>query len=232
MLREFPEMKKLFESAKGIIPPEHDGLKVYADLAYGRFEDFIRTSFPNFCRYVGDDLEPVVREFIKLRHEEPLLLRLGREFLEFFKEGDLPLKAKYPFLEELLLYELLEIELFNAPDDLYGGDFSWDGVYRLSKTAVLESFSYPVHKCAGLTSEDLSGSKGEYYLLIYRGKGEEVRSVELTDFVFSFLKDVVGGATPGRALEGKGLGVELDYVEPYLEKFLGELLSLGVLVKV
>lgn len=224
-------MKELFRTAKGIVHPKTEGMRVYADLAYGRFEDFVKTSFPNFCRCAGESIKPIVREFLREKHSEPLLLKLGRDFFDFFKAGDLPLKERYPFLEELLLYELLEIELFNAPDDLYGGEFSWEGAYRLSETALLRSFSYPVHKCEGMTPEKLAKGRGSFYLLLYRGKGEDVRSVELTEFVFSFLKDIAGGASPEEALKARGLGEEEKGARPYLEKFLKELLDLGVLVK-
>ncbi|WP_457601149.1 HvfC/BufC family peptide modification chaperone [Hydrogenivirga sp.] len=231
MLREFDSMKRLFSVAKGEVSSDNPRESIYHELVYNRFEDFIRTSFPLFSSFVGSSLEPLVREFLSLEHRSPLLLSLGEEFLRFFKGKKTDLKERYPFLEELLLHEWLEIELFNAPDESPSETFSWEERYRLSSTARLLELEYPVHKGEGMTAEELAGARGKYHLLLYRGPNDDVRSVELTGFVFSFLRELCEGADPLEALEGRNLGDELELVRSYLDKFLGELVSLGVLVK-
>jgi len=231
MRRELYEMRKLFETAKGVKDPEEHNLEVYHQLVYNRFEDFIRTSFPVFSSFLEGELETIVDEFLRERHTKPLLIELGREFVEFFRGRDYHFKDTLPFLEELLLYEWLEIELFNAPDDASSEDFHWEGRYRLSSTSRLLRFSYPVHRCEGVSTEDILKKKGDYYLLLYRGNTKEVRNVELTEFVYSFLKDITGGMSPEEALECRDLGEDREEVKAYLERFLKELVNFGVIIK-
>lgn len=224
-------MRKLFATAKGITPPENERLELYFLLVYNRFEEFIETSLPSLSQYLGDELEPLVREFMRLKHTSPLLLDLGNEFVDFFRGKELPLKAKLPFLEELALYEWLEVELFNAPDERLSEGFSWKGSYRLSSSAKILHFSFPVHRFNSMSYEEMIAAKGNYYLLMYRDRDENVKSVELTEFVYGYLKEVVGGVSPKTALERRELEFELEEVIPYLENFMSRLVSVGVLVK-
>ena len=231
MRRDLEEIRLIFETAKGIRSPEDHALGVYKNLVHNRFEDLIRTSFPKFSDLVDEELPTMVDEFLKVKHSSPLLLHVTKEFLDFFKAQSFPVKSKYPFLEDLLLHEWLEIHLFNLPEDGERAEFSWDFSLRLSRTSVLTDLSYPVHKIGGLSADDVIRKKGSYYLLTYRGFSEEVKSVELTEFVYTFLRDIDGGMTPISALKEKKLGEEEDFVKSYLEKFLRELCDLGVMVK-
>ncbi len=231
MRRELESIKLLFETAKGVRSPEDNALGVYRDLVHNRFEDLIRTSFPKFSQIVGEDLSSIVDEFVKVKHSSPLLLHATKEFVDFFRSFDSPIKREHPFLEELLFHEWLEIHLFNLPEEGERAEFSWESLFRISRTCALSEFTYPVHKLGSLSPEDISGRKGAYYLLTYRGFSEEVKSVELTEFVYAFLRDIDSGVTPSDALKRKGLGEEEEFVRGYLDKFLRELCDLGVLVK-
>ena len=213
--------------------PESEALALYRELVYNRFEDFIKTSFPLFSSFAGEDLKPLVEEFLKEDHTSPLLVDLGRDFLGFFERIETPLKERLPFLEELLLYEWSEIEVFKAQDEEGASDFSWEGSYRLSSSSKLLKFRYPVHRAQELSTEEILKAEGEHYLLLYRDRSDKVRSQELTPFVYGFLKDIDSGRSPLEVLEGSDLSSEEKReARPYLERFLKELLDLRILVKV
>ena len=213
--------------------PESEALALYRELVYNRFEDFIKTSFPLFSSFAGEDLKPLVEEFLKEDHTSPLLVDLGRDFLRFFERIETPLKERLPFLEELLLYEWSEIEVFKARDEEVASDFSWEGSYRLSSSSKLLKFRYPVHRAQELSKEEILKGKGEHFLLLYRDKSDKVRSQELTPFVYGFLKDIDSGRSPIEALKGSDLSSEEKRkARPYLERFLKELVDLRILIKV
>jgi len=226
------EMERIFRVARGLEKPENDRLEVYQRLVRGRFEDYLETTFPLFFSFAGDDLGPIIEEFIRNDHPSPLLMDLGKEFLEFFKGFDTPIKSKKPFLEDLLVYEWSEIEVFNALEEGEGGEFSWMGKYRLSASSRLLHFNYPVHRAEDLSEEGLISGKGNYHVLIYRDRDDEVKNAELTPFVFRFLKEISEGKSPLEALENSELeDSEREEVKPYLERFLGDLLGKGILIR-
>ncbi len=221
-------MKNLFESAKGLKAPESPAQETYHLLVFNRFFDFVETSFPLFSSFAEDELRSLIKEFLKLRHTSPLLLDLGKEFVEFFREAETPLKERFPFLEELLLYEWTEIEVFNAPDEGESCPMNWEGYYRLSKSARLIRFQYPVHRAEDLTPEEIISQKGKYYFLMYRDK-DEVKRTELTPVVYRFLNLINSGKTPSSALEISDFGEYVEEARQYLERFLDQLLKLKIL---
>lgn len=225
------EMKNLFEVAKGLKVPQNSAQETYHLLVFNRFYDFVETSFPLFSSLAEDELKSLIRDFLKLKHTYPILLGLGKEFVEFFRKVETPLKEKLPFLEELLIYEWTEIEVFNAPEEREAVPMSWEGHYRISKSARLLRFEYPVHKAEELSAEEILSGKGEYHLLIYRDREDEVKRTDLTPVVYRFLYLINSGETPSSALEVSDLGEYAEEARPYLERFLSELIALKVLIK-
>ena len=225
-------IRRLFNVAKGLEETEEEALRLYRTLVYNRFEDFVRTSFPVFSSFVGEELRDILEDFIKEDHASPLLIDLGRDFLDFFHRIRHPVKERLPFLEELLLCEWSEIEVFKAPEEERDGDFSWEGTYRLSASSRLLRFRFPVHRAEELSAEEILKEEGDYCLLIYRDRSHRVNLEELTPFVYSFLKDIDSGRSPIDVLRSSGLSAEeKEEARPYLERFLRELLGLGILVK-
>lgn len=225
----FEVMRRLFNVAWGREETDDERLQIYAELVYNRFEDFVKTSFPLFTSFVDKHLGEVLREFVSREHRSPLLIDVGEEFLDFFVSFKHPIKERLPFLVELLLLEWLEIKTFNAEDEKTNDDFSWRGLYRLSKSSCLSRFSYPVHRVEELSVEEVIKGKGRYNLLIFRDMEETLRKVELTDFVYDYLTLVGLGRSP---LEAFGaFDVSWEEVKPYLERFFRDLLSQGILVR-
>jgi len=225
---EFEVMKRLFNVAWGREETDDERLAIYSELVYNRFEDFIKTSFSFFASSVEDHLKEILHEFVPREHRSPLLIDIGREFLDFFVSFEHPVKERLPFLEELLLLEWLEIEIFNAEDEISDSDFNWHGRYRFSKSSSLVSFFYPVHRAEEIPIEEIIEGRGRYNLLIFRDREDTVRKVELTDFVYDYLTLVGLGWSPLEALRVFEVDEE---VKPYLERFFRDLLSQGVLIR-
>lgn len=223
-------MEKIFRVALGRDETKDQRLKIYRDLVFSRLEDALSVSFPIFKSFVGEDFGRLVSEFMKNGPRTPILLEASREFAEFFRKKEDPLKERIPFLDELVLFEWLEIEVFNAEEE-ETSEFSWERTYRLSESARLVSFSYPIHRVEGRGPEEITKAKGKYNLLIYRDPLDlEVKSVDLTEFVHSLLCDVDRGLTPKEALLRRKETADPEEVGPYLDRFFRELCSKALLV--
>ena len=217
-------MKELFLVAKGELEPKDEGQRAYRELVFNRFYDAISTTFPLFSSFVGEEaLSKLISLFLREKHSSPLLLNLLGEFVEFFRKAGEHLKSDKPFLEELLIYEWTEVELFNASDS------TEEKVYRLSPSARLLTFEYPVHRAEELNKEEIVSKRDRYYLLLYRDpETYEVNSVELTRPVFEFLR-LLEGSTPKEAIRKVDWGVDVNEVEGYILRFVEELKKKGVL---
>lgn len=225
------EMERIFRTALGREETTDRGLKVYRDLVKTRIEEVLSSSFPLFKRFVGDLFEDLVSEFISFPHRSPFLTDLTGEFVEFFRSKEMPLKRKLPFLEDVLLYEWFESLLVNAPEE-GTSTFSWEGRYRLSSSSRLVRFRYPVHRADSMELEELLKKEGSYHLLLFRDPEDFlVRQVELTEFVYDFLCKVGKGEKPMETLSRITPGdIDPKDLKPYLERFMQDLCSKGVLV--
>ena len=233
MEREYDIISELFKGVRGLQISDIEWLSVYSDLVRGRLEDLISTSYPVFKSFLTrEEFEEIMTEFIKEDHPHPLLIDLTREFVQFFISRDFSAKRRLPFLEELVKYEWTEIELFNEKDEpiTNSKDWSWEEPLSLSASSRLVNYTYPVHEAYSLQEQEILNLRGNYNLLIYRdARNYEVRTVALTDFVFSFLQKVTCGEPPPKALKASPEDVDPDSVRVYLENFLRELLKVGAL---
>jgi hypothetical protein len=107
--------------------------------------------------------------------QSPQVWYMPKEFYQFIVESKHPLLSKYSFLEELLLFEWTEVEIFMMEDRPV--ECSSEGDLRFSRLVLnpehqLFNFSYPVHKKKPkhITLSD----KGDYYLIAHRNKSGEV----------------------------------------------------------
>ncbi len=225
-------MEKLFKVARGEVECEDERLRVYKDLVFNRFYDCLETSFPLFTSFIGSGtLAELVGEFLKEPHRSPFLIDVAENFVYFLLRKKPDLSREKPFLIELLRYEWLRIELYNAPDPMYSGSFSFQSHLSLSPSARLVRFIYPVHRLTD-SHRGKNPPKGRYNLLMFRTPEEfTIKDIELTDFVYEFLyKVLVKGCIPEKVLESVEKDIEPSEVASYLERFLKDLWKLGAVV--
>jgi hypothetical protein len=207
-------------------------LAVCSDLIRGSFEDLITTSFPLFRKFLKEEeFEEILTGFIKEEHPETLFLELARQFVDYFKRENFSAKVRTPFLEELLSHEWTEIELYNEKEEPLRSDkWNWDAPLKLSSSARLVCYEYPVHEAYELSREEILSLRGTYHLLIYRdARNYEIKTAQLTEFVYNFLRKLTSGANPDEALSHTFPSAELTRVKEYLGNFVRELIKVGVL---
>ncbi|MEO6301832.1 MAG: hypothetical protein ABIP51_01550, partial [Bacteroidia bacterium] len=124
-------------------------------------------------RFLPDEIwdKLVYNFYAEHKCKTPQVWRMPLEFYEYFVEKDLQSKLNIPFLNDLLYFEWLELEMHTMDDIPYPTSISegnWlDNVLALNPEHKLVKFGYPVHV---LAATELEGRQGDYFLLMYREK--------------------------------------------------------------
>lgn len=186
------------------IPGIHkENISHYRKLVFNVIDDTLQNAYPLTHELLSaKEWQNVVNDFFSNHPcQSPQVWSMPKELYEYLSKTHHPLLKKYPFLEELLWFEWIELELYMMEDKV--ADYTLTGDILFSKLVlnpehILVSFQYPVHKknCKYITLSD----KNIYYVLAHRNKDGDVlfndlapalvRMIEyLTDAPFS-IKDL------------------------------------------
>ncbi len=188
------------------LPGVTDGrIDYYRRLIRNIFHDSIESAYPITYQFLDEDLwEGLVDKFIK-NHDckSPQVWKLPFEFYKYHLSKKTSEKLNIPFLNDLLLFEWTEIEIYMMPDkesDKYSelGDFEFNKVIHNPEFKIIP-LTYPVHM---MGPEDAGKNPGAYFLLLFRHKDSgKVEFINLSPlFVFiieqissteKLLKDII-----------------------------------------
>jgi hypothetical protein len=145
----------------------------YRQLVYNVVDDTLQSAFPLTRNLLTPkEWNKLINDFFSSHPcQSPQVWTMPKELWAWITEKRPALLKKYPFLDELLWFEWLEIELFMMEDKLAG--FTKEGNLKIDKLVInpehhLQHFTYPVHlKNANyITLSD----KGHYFLVMHREK--------------------------------------------------------------
>jgi hypothetical protein len=163
---------------------KNEALVVYQRLVQNVIKDTLLQAFPIAVQSLDPkDWNSIVDQFI---HNHPCeswaIWKMPYEFYQFVLSNCEYDHKNYFFLNDLLLFEWLEIELFTMEDkDLPAystqGDFCSDRII-LNPEHELVCLRYPVHK---KRYPDFNDQQGNYYLLGFRNMGtKEVSFIDIS----------------------------------------------------
>lgn len=166
----------------------------YRRLIYGVIDDSLCSAFPLTENLLEEnEWKFLVDEFIaKHNSQSPQIWQMPFEFYQFIDKNDYELKAKYPHLIDLLLFEWKEIELYmmeDKNDDL--NNLSLD-IYNHSQIVINKEYdilqlSFPVHlKSSNFISVE---DKSNYYVLMFRAN-DKVLFFDLSVFFFWLIYEI------------------------------------------
>lgn len=160
------------------IPGIHkENISHYRKLVFNVIDDTLQNAYPlTHELLLAKEWHNVVNDFFSNHPcQSPQVWSMPKEFYEYLSKTNHPLLKKYPFLEELLWFEWIELELYMMEDKV--ADFTITGDVLFSKLVlnpehILVSFQYPVHKKSGnhITLAD----KSIYYVLAHRNKDGDI----------------------------------------------------------
>ncbi|MFZ1280360.1 MAG: putative DNA-binding domain-containing protein [Ignavibacteriaceae bacterium] len=158
----------------------------YRRLIYNIIDDSLRSAYPltedllqeNEWKYLVDDF------VAKHKSQSPQIWQMPYEFYQFVDENEFELKAKYPHLIDLFLFEWKEIELYMMEDKNDEQSNLSIEIYNYSQVVVSREYeilqlSFPVHLKPSntISLED----KGVYYVLMFRAN-DKVQFFDLSPF--------------------------------------------------
>lgn len=186
------------EEPNDLIDINKENLYQYRRLVFNIAADIVETAYPitySFMdRDVWDDL--VYTYFNEHKCQTTQVWRMPLEFYEYCLEKNVREKLNIPFLNDLLYFEWLEMEVHTMEDIGYPnvkekGDWMNDAI-ALNPEHKLIPLEYPVHTTA--PGEELAAKKGNYFLLIYREKESgNVQFVDLSMFYTYILENIKNG---------------------------------------
>lgn len=116
--------------------------------------------------------ENLIHDFFTIHNAQtPQVWKLPLEFYTFLKENNYAQKLGRPYLNDLLYFEWIEIEVHTMPDENIptykeAGDFFHERVLFTPEFRIIQ-LEYPVHLMAAEKSAD---KKGNFFLLVFRHK--------------------------------------------------------------
>jgi len=168
----------------GIEGARADRLPQYRRLVFNVVKSNLKNAFPLCAKIMGEEeFTRLVQDFFQLHDcKTPSIWKLPAELLEHARVHHLAEKFGRPYLDDLLLFEWMEIEVYTMPDEEIKpfsceGDLLKDLLY-VNPEHRLINLTYPVHmKAAG----EQEKNKGNYFLLLYREPGSgKVKFINLS----------------------------------------------------
>ena len=160
-------------------------MAVYRSLFFNNLRSLLGTMFPVLKKiHSAERWDALVRAFMKEhRALTPYFLQLPAEFLAFLREDYVPDADDYPFLEELVHYEYVELALSISEADNDFDTVTPNGdllasIPVKSRLAWLFSYRFPVHRIAP-DFLPAAPSADPLHLAIYRRADDSIGFVEL-----------------------------------------------------
>jgi len=160
-----------------------DGLKQYRRLLRNNINNAMVQAFPIANKVLAElEWDMLIDDFFANHHAQTSQIwKLPFEFYTYVKKQSYAKKFDKAFLNDLLHFEWLEIEVHTMPD-VYPQPYKSEGDIQLDRIEVnpeyrLVKLDFPVHLYAG---EESKKHAGNYFLLVYRHPDNfEVRFVDL-----------------------------------------------------
>jgi hypothetical protein len=206
----------------------HEQIQVYCDLVEHRFDDVLSHAFPILRSKISHELWiSSMRLFIQSHPKSPIVWQMAGEFRAFL------LKTKpfyFPWLFDLLWFEWMEIQSMMAIENRLTTVVSWEWTehWNLANSAFIRRLRYPVHRASWNTPS-------QTHLLLYCHQEEhEVYYLEITPFLFRFLRHIHMGKKPIETLRSlcRTYQFSLDGVKNLLKDLLKDFVNQGILVPV
>jgi hypothetical protein len=196
-------------------------------------QDTLRTAFPITVAAleVGQWDELVQDFFTEGIPQTPQVWKLPLEFYEYHAGQETGKKMDLPFLDDLLYFEWMEIEIHTMPDRSYPeflneGDLFLDRLVFNPEYEIVR-LEYPIH--IHPVSEALH-MKGDHFALLYRlpesGHVQFLGLSALNVYIITRLQEEKVALNEIKHEFARVAGIESGrYLDDALEKFLGDLLE-------
>ena len=205
----------------------------YRRLITNVVQDTLRTAFPiTVSAFEVSQWDELVRNFFTEGiPQTPQVWKLPFEFYEYHASRETGKKMDLPFLDDLLYFEWMEIEIHTMPDRSYPelqkeGNLFQDQLAFNPEYEIVR-LDYPIHTHP--VSEALQ-MKGDHFALLYRlpdsGNVQFLGLSALNVYIITRLQEEKVALNEIKHEFARVAGIESGrYLDDALEKFLGDLLE-------
>lgn len=205
----------------------------YRRLVNNVVRDILDSGFPITLATLGEELwdELVQDFFVNGQPSAPQVWRMPFEFYLYHAAKETGMHLGKPYLDDLLYFEWMEIEVHNMPDRPFP-EYEKKGDVLERKLAFNPEYEivrmdYPVHM---YPAEQASALKGDYFVLIFRSpETGYVQFLNLSALNVFILTRLVEEDLPACQLRGEiaeATGIESGkYMDEALEKFIAALMQ-------
>ncbi len=231
----YEQQAKLAEYCRNGVVPDLKGVKYenlgqYRRLVFNIASDILETAYPITYSFLPKETwEKLVFDyFVEHKCQTTQVWRMPLEFYDYCVEKNIQEQLNLPFLNDLLYFEWLELEVHTMEDITYP-KFTSEGDWFNDKIAVNPEFkliklSYPVHTTA---PTELEGKEGTYFLFIYREKESgNVQFMDLSMLYTYIIEQIAGGELLKDVLVEANNLFQLNNIsllKEHAEKFINDL---------
>jgi len=174
-----------------------ENLHHYRRLVYNIADDILESAYPITKSFLDEEVwnDLVHSYFSEHKCQTPQVWRMPLEFYEYAVKKDLQTKLNFPFLNDLLYFEWLELEVHTMDDIPYPqfktkGDWMKDAI-ALNPEHRLIKLGWPVHTTA---PNEMEGKQGDYFLLMYREKESgNIQFMDISILYAYILENLING---------------------------------------
>ncbi len=182
-----------------------DRLNHYRRLVSNIIFDSLETAYPlTFNLVKSTEWTDLVHQFFSHHTcENPQVMLMPKDLIDFVESNPGFLTEKYPHLIELMKFEWIESYMFimedQPVDPFIKGDLL-SSFLVLNPELKIEKFEYPVH--LKVASEITESDRGEYYCLAYRDlKTGSIHFLNITPLLVVLLENIILGYPVNEVVE-------------------------------
>ncbi|MFN3196294.1 MAG: DUF2063 domain-containing protein [Chlorobiota bacterium] len=216
---------------------KHDRLHHYRRLTYNILKDSLSTAYPIAKKTLSENewKEMIDSYYKEHKMQSPQVWKMPEEFYYYCVNKDYQTKFERPYLNELLFFEWVEIDLHTQEDELIPkfreeGDMLEDRIVMTPEHHLL-SFEYPIHKMRG---NELLDNKGNYFVLMFRKTDTGgVKFINISSFFALLLQNLIDGEGLLEESTGKTaetFGVDKDKALQHSIPFINDLFLQGFMI--
>lgn len=201
-----------------LIDINKNNLYQYRRLVFNIASDTLETAYPITYSFLPNEVweKLVYNYFAEHKCQTTQVWRMPLEFYEYCKEKNIQEELNIPFLNDLLYFEWLELDVHTMQDISYPktkeiGSWLTD-VIALNPEHKLIQLNYPVHTTA--PTEGLEEKQGNYFLLIYREKETgNVQFIDLSMLYVFIIENITNGLQLSTILEEANTLLQINDID-------------------
>jgi hypothetical protein len=163
-------------TSKNIQDPNKE---IYNELILFRFIEVINSTFPIYSKYLKKEiLENKIKDFIKYGAKTSFVWQVSFEFKKYLETQVTLTKIE----KEILSFESRQILIYISSKNVKAKKISNQRAYKLSSNASIQKHNFDI------VSESFNKIKPKYYLIYKDINDFDVYYIELSSFLYYFLK--------------------------------------------